>query len=164
MELLLYHLIKYIKENMPELSMVDEDYGQLEAIDRDMVQTYPVTFPAVLLDAPDTEWSNLSNKSQRGKTHVTVRLVIDCYDDTHYGSDTTEAIRQRSEMVDSLHQLLQCYRPFDDSALIREKSKFYTWSHGIKVYELTYSIAVSEIIQNTMSVASPRVVVSAMRL
>lgn len=46
MELLLYHLIDHIKENMPSLSLVDEDYGQLEAIDKEDVDTYPVTFPA----------------------------------------------------------------------------------------------------------------------
>ena len=34
MELLLYHLIDHIKKEMPELSLVDEDYGQLEAIAR----------------------------------------------------------------------------------------------------------------------------------
>ena len=35
MELLLYHLIDHIKESMTSLSLVDEDYGQLEAIDKD---------------------------------------------------------------------------------------------------------------------------------
>ena len=38
-----------IKENMPSLSLVDEDYGQLEAIDKEDVDTYPVTFPCVLI-------------------------------------------------------------------------------------------------------------------
>ena len=50
MELLLYHLINHIKESMPSLSLVDEDYGQLEAIDKEDVDTYPVTFPCVLID------------------------------------------------------------------------------------------------------------------
>ena len=50
MELLLYHLINHIKESMPSLSLVDEDYGQMEAIDKEDVDTYPVTFPCVLSD------------------------------------------------------------------------------------------------------------------
>ena len=79
MESLLYHLIEHIKESMPSLSLVDEDYGQLEAIDKEDMDTYPVTFPCVLIDIPETEWSNLSGKSQKGKTKVNVRLVIDCY-------------------------------------------------------------------------------------
>ena len=35
MESLLYQLINHIKEQMPSLSLVDEDYGQLEAIDKE---------------------------------------------------------------------------------------------------------------------------------
>ena len=83
MESLLYQLINHIKESMPSLSMVDEDYGQLEAIDKDNMETYPVTFPCVFIDMPETDWSNLSRKSQKGKAKENVRLVIDCYDDTH---------------------------------------------------------------------------------
>ena len=77
MESLIYHLINHIKENMPSLSMVDEDYGQLEAIDKVDMDTYSVTFPAVLVNIPETEWSNLSVKSQKGKAKVNVRLIID---------------------------------------------------------------------------------------
>lgn len=159
MELLLYHLIDHIKENMPALSLVDEDYGQLEAIDKEDVDTYPVTFPCVFIDIPETEWSNLSGKSQKGKAKVNVRLVIDCYDDTHYGSGTEEKTLERAEMVKELHKILQGYRPDEDGELVREKSRFYTWSHGIKVYEMLYSVAATDIIQETEKVAAPRKVV-----
>lgn len=156
MESLLYQLINHIKENMPSLSLVDEDYGQLEAIDKEDMQTYPVTFPCVLIDMPETEWSNLSGKSQKGKTKVNVRLVIDCYDDTHYGSGTMEAMQDRAEMVSDLHKFLQCFRPDGDGELIREKSRFYTWSHGIKVYEMLYSVSVTDIIPETVKAVAPR--------
>lgn len=165
MESLLYQLINHIKENMPSLSLVDEDYGQLEAIDKEDMQTYPVTFPCVLIDMPETEWSNLSGKSQKGKTKVNVRMVIDCYDDTHYGSGTMEAMQDRAEMVSDLHKFLQCFRPDGDGELIREKSRFYTWSHGIKVYEMLYSVSVTDIIQETMKAAAPhRVSISVAKL
>lgn len=159
MESLLYQLINHIKEQMPSLSLVDEDYGQLEAIDKEDMDTYPVTFPCVLIDIPETEWSNLSGKSQKGKAKVNVRLVIDCYDDTHYGSGTEEKTLERAEMVKELHKILQGYRPDEDGELIREKSRFYTWSHGIKVYEMLYSVAATDIIQETEKVAAPRKVV-----
>lgn len=159
MELLLYHLIDHIKDAMPELSLVDEDYGQLEAIDNENMDTYPVTFPCVLLNVPETNWENLAGKNQKGKAQIGVRLVIDCYDDTHYGSGTMEAILKRSEMVDRLHHALHCFRPTKDGELIREKSKFYTWSHGIKVYEMLYSVAVKDIIQETITVAAPKKIV-----
>ena len=55
MESIIYQLIDYIRQNMPEVSLVDEDYGQLEAIDKEGVDTYPVTFPCVLIDTPEAE-------------------------------------------------------------------------------------------------------------
>lgn len=159
MESMLYRLIYHIKENMPELSLVDEDYGQLEALDNNEVDMYPVTFPAVLINTQETVWSNLSGKNQKGKAQLVFRLIIDCYDDTHYGSGTMEAMEERQEMVTELHRHLQCFRPVGSGELIREKSRFYTWSHGIKVYEMTYSISVEDFIQETTRAAAPRKIV-----
>lgn len=162
---MLYKLICHIKENMPVLSLVDEDYGQLEAIDNNEVDMYPVTFPAVLINTLETDWSNLSGKSQKGKAQLVFRLAIDCYDDTHYGSGTMEAMEERQEMVAELHRNLQCFRPTGSGELIREKSRFYTWSHGIKVYEMTYSISVEDIIPETKKADAPRkVLISAGKL
>lgn len=43
-------LIEYIKQAMPDLLLVDEDYGQLDMIDSEQ-DTYPLTMPAVLINA-----------------------------------------------------------------------------------------------------------------
>ena len=56
-----------------------------------------------------------------------------------------------------LHKLMQCFRPVDDGELIREKSRFYTWNHGIKVYEALYSISVTDEIQETVAVEPRKV-------
>ena len=146
MESLLLPIINHISQSFPEIPYVDEDYGQLEAIDNDNVDTYPVVFPCVLINTDSVDWSSLSDKSQKGNAHICVRLCIDCYDDTHFASGTTEKIKERSELVHSLHEALQTYRPLSVGALIRTKSKFYTWSHGIKVYALYYDIDVDDII------------------
>ena len=146
MESLLLPIINYISQSFPEIPYVDEDYGQLEAIDNENMDTYPVVFPCVLINTDSVDWSSLSAKSQKGNAHICVRLCIDCYDDTHFASGTTEKIKERAELVHSLHAALQTYRPLSVGALIRTKSKFYTWSHGIKVYELYYDIDVDDII------------------
>ena len=86
MESILEDLVRHVGDNMPELKVVDEDYGQLEFIDQESRDTYPLTFPAVLIDAPDVSWSNIRGLSQKGLATVRARLVIDCYDDTHYTS------------------------------------------------------------------------------
>ncbi len=146
MEYVISELIPIIAQAMPCITLVDEDYGQLENIDDsdDERQMYPITFPCVLIDAPETEWSNLAAGEQKGTCTMRVRLCIDCYDDTHYGSDTITRINERNNMRHQLHALLQTFRPAGDGALIRTSSRFYTFNHGIKVYEMTYKTTVSE--------------------
>ena len=84
MEQLFYSIQQHIATNMSVLSTIDEDYGQLQT-DED---TYPVTFPCVLINAEQTDWESLSGGVQRGKCTVVITLGIDCYDDTRYGSGT----------------------------------------------------------------------------
>ena len=146
MESLLENLVRLIGDNMPGIKVVDEDYGQLEALDQENRDMYPLTFPAVLIDAPDVSWSNIGGLSQKGVATVRVRLVIDCYDDTHYTSGTVEKISGREKVRRQLHKLLQGHHIGEHSALIRTSSRFYTFNHGIKVYESTYTIEVTEII------------------
>lgn len=147
MESILESLIKHISDNMPELEVVDEDYGQLEALDQDNQDQYPLTFPAVLIDASSVEWSNIGGLNQKGTATIRVRLIIDCYDDTHASSGTTHLIALRDAKRRELHKLLQGCRTSEESALIRTNSRFYTANHGIKVYESTYTATVTEIIE-----------------
>ncbi len=148
MESIIEHIVKHIGDSMPEMRVVDEDYGQLEMLDQENRDSYPLVFPAVLIDAPDVQWDNISGLSQKGLATVRVKLCIDCYDDTHYGSDTIEKISDRETMRKSLHQLLQGHRIYEHSALVRTSSRFYTFSHGIKVYEATYTLEVTELAEN----------------
>lgn len=155
MEQLLESLINLLGENMPELSFIDEDYGQLEMINQENRDTYPLTFPAVLIDAPDVIWSNIAGLSQKGTCTIRAKLIIDCYDDTHHGSGTTELIAERAALRAKLHRLLQGYRIEGVTELIRTSSRFYTWDHGIKVYEQTYTGIVTELLEpQTKSVAA----------
>ena len=158
MELLISRIVSRIRSEMPSLLTVDEDYGQLDALLKDDVDQYPLTFPAVLIDGPETEWSHTASGTQRGVGRLRVRLIIDCYDDTHYGSEPEERIMERAAMADTLHYALQRFRPLDDGELMREKSSFFTFSHGIKVYESFYTVALTDIPpQETVSVAPPAV-------
>ena len=58
MESLLVNLINRIAQELPWARTVDEDYGQLEALDNEDTDMYPLTFPAVLIDLPGTDWSD----------------------------------------------------------------------------------------------------------
>ena len=160
MEQLLENLIALFGQQMPELCTVDEDYGQLEMINQQNRDTYPLIFPAVLIDAADVQWSNIAGLSQKGDATIRAKLIIDCYDDTHYGSTTTERIANRSAMRKKVHTLLQGYRIDGKTQLIRTSSRFYTWDHGIKVYEQTYTGVVTEMLEpeTIPTIATPKVV------
>ena len=160
MESLLVNLINKIASELPWARTVDEDYGKLEALDDENIDMYPLTFPAILIDLPGTEWSDAGDLSQRGVCEVRVRLAIDCYEDTHAGSQTTDRIMQREEKRKALHALLQGYRVSSEGALIRTRSKFFTFNHGIKVYEATYTCATSETTRERATIAKKTISVS----
>lgn len=153
MESILANTIAHIARELPWARMVDEDYGQLEALDNENLDMYPLTYPAILIDLPGTDWTDTGDLAQRGTCEVRVRLILDCYDDTHAGSHTTDRIMQREEKRKALHALLQGYRPSGEGALIRTRSRFFTFNHGIKVYEETYTCALSETTRETRTIA-----------
>jgi len=145
MEQLFNDIQNLIADKFPELSLIDEDYGQLEAIETEE-DTYPVTFPCVLISAPEVEWTNLGGGSQRGNCTVTIRLAIDCYDDTHSGSGTEEKVMERMRFAQSIHRVLQLFRSGNSTPLIRKTSRNYSRPHAIKVYETAYTCVINDIV------------------
>ncbi len=136
MDELLLKIMQHIAAAMPELSLVDEDYGQLETQE----DAYPVTFPCVLVGNMSCDWRDLGySGAQEGTVMLTVRLVIDCYDDTHIGSSQEQKITERQEQARQLYKALQMQRFANGMGpLSRVKSQDYTIAHGIKVYEQIY--------------------------
>ena len=136
MDELLLKIMQHIAAAMPELSLVDEDYGQLETQE----DTYPVTFPCVLVGNMSGGWRDLGySGAQEGTVTLTVRLAVDCYDDTHIGSTQEQRIAGRQEQARQLYKALQTRRFVNDMGpLSRVKSQDYALPHGIKVYEQTY--------------------------
>lgn len=142
METILTNMLRHIAQQMPQLSLVDEDYGQLETQE----DTYPVTFPCVLVGNFETDWTDLGySGSQKGTAQVVVRLAVDCYDDTHIGSGTEERITERQLMAKQLYHALQMEIFADGMGpLSRIKSRDYSLAHGIKVYEQVYQMEYHE--------------------
>ncbi|MGM9788069.1 MAG: hypothetical protein ACI3ZF_04095 [Candidatus Cryptobacteroides sp.] len=79
MEHLLYNLIDYIGNNMPDIRTIDEDYGQLEMLNDEMNDDYPLVFPAILIDAPQTSWEDIGELGQKGLCSITVRAIARDY-------------------------------------------------------------------------------------
>ena len=138
-------LLQHIAANFPNLSLVAEDCGQLETAE----DTYPVTFPCVLIGNTDTEWQDLeeSGSAQRGNATITVRLAIDCYDDVHVGSTQEYTIYERLQLAHDIQASLQALQ-FDETPdvlpLSRIRTRDYTLPGNIKVYEAIFRFTAYE--------------------
>ncbi len=146
MERILHDILVRLEDEAPVLglSYVDEDFGQLEALDNEE-DTYPLTFPAVLVEVQDMNWAHTDGLNQEGTATVIVRLLIDCYDDTHAHSTTIDKILERSRLNRDLTEVLHGLRILDNtSELTRIASRSYNGPHLIKVYETTYTAKVWE--------------------
>lgn len=142
MEEIYQAIIEIIQNEMPEIVYVDEDYGQLEALDAEGSDNYPVLFPCVLIGNVNADWEDIGMGAQTGNIELTVRLGIDCYHDTHAGSGTTGRVSERLAMNNRLFRALQC-RQFnrDMDGMARIKSRDYTLTGNIKVYETVFSFS-----------------------
>lgn len=138
---------------MPEISLVDEDYGQLHTEE----DTYPVTFPAVLIQVEEINWQDLGAGKQKGSAQIRIKLALDCYDDTHYTSGTATKAAKRMQLYKKLHSKLNYFKggvlkdnrgnTLDKhfSPLKRVKSVFYSLPGGIKIYEGIYTSQVLDL-------------------
>lgn len=147
METLYMELIEYLESHFDALglSVLDEDYGQLEAM-LNGEDTYPITFPALLISFGETTWETVKSPEQRGTMYITTRLAFDCYDDTHYGANQRQFAEERIKIAGQLHKIMQGARPeaMGASPLTRTSSRTAALPKGIKVYEADYRLKITE--------------------
>ena len=145
MQQFLLLLLQHIAAQFPNLSLVAEDCGQLETQE----DTYPVTFPCLLIGNTDTSWQDLDEggSTQRGTATISVRLAIDCYDDVHIGSTQEASIAERLQLAHEIHEAVQGIE-FEECEnvwpLSRVRSRDYALPGHIKVYESFYSFIIHE--------------------
>lgn len=145
METLFNDLQKHLADNFGErITLIDEDYGQLEALQSGEDQ-YPVTFPCILIGLPQVDWRNLKPGIQQGTVSLTVRLAFDCYDDTHYSSTQEGHTTLRMGMSKELNTYIHGWK-FEGSSspMQRTTTMQTTYPGGIKVYSHTYTAKVEE--------------------
>ena len=119
----LFNLIQTaVADGMLELTLVDEDYGQLQT-DED---TYPVTFPCVLISVDKVDWETVTDDYQRGTAQIIVKLCIDCFDDTHYTSGTAGKVAERIAMFKRLHEIVRHVESEKATELERTGSRWYS--------------------------------------
>lgn len=91
-----------IKSDVPEIVWLDWDLGQLEET------TPPISWPAVLIDIPETTYTNLGELQQIGQPTIQLRVVFERVDPSHFNR-TVETAFTHFEILDkvvkSLHGL-----------------------------------------------------------
>ena len=144
MEEIFIAIMERIAQKMPELSYIDEDYGQLETGAEE--EHYPVTFPCVLIgNTPNRTGKTSDTGYRKAMSLVTVRLAVDCYDDTHYTSGTYDKVRERQMKAKELYKALQGFQCTEDcTPLVRVKNRDYSLPGNIKVYETVYSFTLHD--------------------
>ncbi|MBQ4503909.1 MAG: hypothetical protein II986_09600 [Alistipes sp.] len=146
MESITLALMERIKEKMPQLRYIDEDYGQLDFRD----DQYPVIAPAVLINIDETDWTTESAVRptiQSGSTQLTLKLVLECYDDTHIDSTTEHKIEERAEQARQLFRAVQGFKLNSKmSPMTRIKSRDYAVGGNLKVYETVFEFLQRELL------------------
>ncbi len=143
MDELFINIMERVAGRMPELSLIDEDYGQLEMSAED--DHYPVTFPCVLIGNVEADWRDQGIGNQKGVALITVRLALDCYDDTSFASGTYDKIRERRQLDQKLYKVLKRFKASQSATpLVRVKSRDYALPNYIKVFETTYAFTIND--------------------
>ena len=130
---------------VPSLTLIDEDYGQVEAMINGSADTYPITFPATLIGNMSIDWDDLGGGLQTGKCRFAVRLFCECLKDTHRGSGTEDAMRERLALNNEVYLSLQGKAlKQHTSPFYRVKQADYFLPGGIKVYETEFALEVHD--------------------
>lgn len=140
-EQLITDLQQRLRQEVPQIETIDENYGQLQMMLQDDADsdTYPIVSPAVLIDIQRVAWSGVARDGQKGEFTIVITLAIDCYDDTHTGQPQTEQIAERMRLCHKVEHALHCYKPTDTTRLIRQDTRYYHLPRLWKAYETTYT-------------------------
>lgn len=119
---------------------IDEDYGQVEMMLEDDEDHYPIASPSCFISVDDmsfTSFAGAAARVQQCNLTITVKLLIDCYDDTHYRSGTADKIKERMQKVHEMHSALQGFK-IGAGILDRTSGRFQTLARGLKLYQYSY--------------------------
>ena len=84
---ILLDLQKRISTEVPEIQFIDQDLGQLGQVGDN--GRPPISDPAVLIDFPDSDYTNLADGAQLGAVPISFQLIFDNYSQTWHKAPET---------------------------------------------------------------------------
>ncbi|WP_298307231.1 hypothetical protein [Flavobacterium sp.] len=135
---LIIDIQKRIKDNIPEIKFIDENKGQYGFDDFKA----RVLFPAVLIDFPNTPFSDLSTNIQLGNCTISLSLMFDPYNNTSSLTplNIVEAGLNYYEIEQKLHRFMQgwCLDYFTPLSRVNATSQNRN-EIGIRIREVFYN-------------------------
>jgi len=93
-------LSKHIKDKVPAIKWIDQDFGQLEQFE----YRPAVSFPCVLIDFPMANYTNIAELSQMGDITVQLRLGFAPFSKSHVGAP--DDVRDKAIEYYAIEQLV----------------------------------------------------------
>lgn len=129
-----------IEKEVPEIVYIDQDLGQLGMQDED--EKPPLSYPACLIDFPDSNFTELAQGSQLGDVPISLQLIFNTYSQTWNKVPTT--VRKKGleylNIEQKLYNTLQGWHLEYFSPLIRTSVKSQNNNDiGLRVRNLTFT-------------------------
>lgn len=132
---LLLKLQTYIPVQVPAILFIDNDFGQFE------MPSPPVTFPAILVDFPDTVYKQLQ-QGQDAACNIQLRIGVNSFENT---SNLTPALIRQSaleffDIEQAIYEALQTYTADGllITPMIRTGSKTERRNDGLRIRVLSF--------------------------
>jgi len=133
-------LQKRISAEVPEINYIDQDLGQLGQTDEN--NRPALSYPAILIDFPDSNYTELADGAQLGAVPITLQLIMDTYSQTWHKvpEDVITKGLDYLRIEQKLHNCLQKWHLDYFSPLIRTNVKSQNNNDiGLRVRTLTFT-------------------------
>lgn len=135
---LFLELQERIKTEVPDIVYIEQDLGQLGMDD----PRKNMAFPAVLIDFPNTAFSNLQGNNQLALPVISITLVFDNYSQTWQDAplDSRKTGLKYLEVEQQLFMVVQCWESDFCQSLNRTAATGHNRNDvGLRVRELTFT-------------------------
>lgn len=137
---ILIDLQERISSEVPEISYIDQDLGQLGQTGEH--ERPPLSYPAVLIDFPNSDFSEISSGAQLGAVPISFQLIFAPYSQTWHKAPKPVIMKglEYLQTEQKLHKCLQKWNLDYFSPLIRTNVKSQNNNDiGLRVRNLTYT-------------------------
>lgn len=129
-----------IELKMPEIKYVDQDLGQLGQDGDD--EKPSLAYPAILIDFPDTDFTNLSGGAQLGVVQISIQLIFAPYSQSWQKAPLSVREKALEYLVieQKLHKSLQNWESEYFQGLVRTGIKSHNNNDiGLRVRNIIYT-------------------------